>query len=419
MKIRYYVVFFIALLFIPLAAADELSADERATIEAKFEPLSIDDFKKAYIDANKPFDVIEYAGDRRNLYKKWVKKNGPHIPLYLWTLLEEGVPKDETASAECEMCGHTELGTLNRASHLSLEDPSEVLLRFIGNRCITYATKSLEDLYADYIASLPDAKKKALTSAGEKKRLEQDRVLTHADRALPVARRARVEEDSSDDEETRAAHRRASLRKRPRLATNPDSEEVSHGAGRALEEDSDESPRVLRRLRRPASDAYAAPSSSLPRAAAPTRSMDRPGAVVLTGGRIRRSNAMVPPSIAEESRALDPRVEDREAAVEMPSLAPTVPYTPESESRGELTATFSRYASAASVALDLSIGRPSLSTDPLSGWQRNPKGNYVKGTATIFFKGGFWKYVLDGKFSAARYPSAEEAAKAFSKEYKD
>ncbi len=84
MNIKYYRVLFIALLFAPLAAADELSDAERAAIEAKFEPLGIDDFKKAYIDANKPFDVIEYAGDRRNLYKKWVKKNGPpytSIPL--------------------------------------------------------------------------------------------------------------------------------------------------------------------------------------------------------------------------------------------------------------------------------------------------------------------------------------------------
>lgn len=193
----------------------ELTPEEEAAIVAKHPTLSFEEFKKEYIDKNQPFRIVEFGGDRRKLYQKWVKKNGPDIPLYCWSLIEADIPKDDTRSSECELCGHTELGTLNHAMHLGLERSSKRYIRFVGSRCITYAIKTPEQLYDEFLKALPYIRSDAVSAERTKRRKEQDDLLTQAERNPEFRRKIaalREAEASSEDEEEAAVARRSSLR---------------------------------------------------------------------------------------------------------------------------------------------------------------------------------------------------------------
>jgi hypothetical protein len=382
MKIRCYYLLLLWCFCYPLKASFDLTDDERAAIERQFEPLTIEDFKATYIDRNKPFHVIEHAGDRRKLYAKWIKKNGSNIPLYLWTLLEAGIPKEGVKSAECEMCGHKELGTLNKATHAKFDDSSIFLFRYIGNRCITYATKTLEELYEDYIASLPDAKQKALTEAVEKKRVEQEKLLTQADRVVPCARKI-VDDDtsSSEDEEAKAARRRASLRSNGKHGLMPSKSNTAANAV-SISDSDDETERTALTY-----SPYRTPLS---------RSI-----VHIASHRSKRV-CVVSDSDTDDDMALSTSVS-------------ATPVTPQSS---HIVPSSSSHSQPPFDMVAFSARRSLFGSSPLAGWQKNIKGNYRKGMATIFStKDGCWKYVLDGKFATREYRTPEEAAQAFSREY--
>ncbi|MCP5322966.1 MAG: hypothetical protein H6492_03055, partial [Candidatus Paracaedibacteraceae bacterium] len=218
MKIYCYLfIYLFTYLFNPLQAAFglELTPDEEAAIVAKYPTLSFEEFKEEYIGKNQPFRIVEFGGDRRRLYEKWVKKNGPDIPLYCWSLIEADIPKGDTRSSECELCGHTELGTLNKATHPRLETRSEGYVKFVGSRCITYAVKNPKQLYEEFLAALPYVRSDAVATERTKRRKAQDDLLTQAERNPEFRRKIaelREAEPASEDEEEAAVARRASLR---------------------------------------------------------------------------------------------------------------------------------------------------------------------------------------------------------------